>query len=230
MQSRPSSIKAAQNDRISTMFDRLCTLWCKGTTETAPHISLSKDLNMIRRFLTLALAPLSIVATSPAFASDFTVSSPDMANGLAAAAQFANAPAMGCTGGNVSPHVVWSGAPAGTKSLVVTMYDPDAPTGSGWWHWAVANIPAGTTELVGGAGTDASKLPAGAVQINTDAGRPGYGGPCPPVGQTHRYVITVTALKVDKLELPPFATPAMLSFMTLPHRLGQATFTAKGGR
>jgi hypothetical protein len=82
MQSRPSSIKAAQNDRISTMFDRLCTLWCKGTTETAPHISLSKDLNMIRRFLTLALAPLSIVATSPAFASDFTVSSPDMANGL----------------------------------------------------------------------------------------------------------------------------------------------------
>lgn len=185
---------------------------------------------MIRLILKTSLAPLCIVAASAACAADFTVNSPDMADGLVVSDQFANMPAMGCTGTNVSPQVVWSGVPAGTKSLVVTLYDPDAPTGSGWWHWAVANIPSGATELVSGAGTDASKLPAGAVQINTDAGRPGYGGPCPPVGQTHRYVLTVTALKVDKLELPPFATPAMLSFMTLPHRLGQTTFTAKGAR
>ncbi|MBZ8143612.1 YbhB/YbcL family Raf kinase inhibitor-like protein [Rubrivivax gelatinosus] len=170
------------------------------------------------------------LAAAPALAADFSVQLPDMADGRVATAQFANMPAMGCTGANVSPRVVWRDVPAGTQSLVVTMYDPDAPTGSGWWHWVVANIPASTNELPSGAGNDASKLPAGAVQINTDAGRPGYGGPCPPVGQTHRYVITVTALKVARLDLPPFATPAMLSFMSMPHRLGQAVFTARGGR
>lgn len=189
---------------------------------------------MLRKLATLAtfalLSPLTMMAAAPALAADFMVTSPDMADSRVAATQFANMPAMGCNGGNVSPHIVWSGAPAGTKSFVVTMYDPDAPTGSGWWHWAVANLPANTTELRSGAGTDPTKLPVGAVQVNTDAGRPGYGGPCPPVGQTHRYVITVAALKVAALELPPFATPAMLAFMALPNRLGQATFTAQGGR
>ena len=168
------------------------------------------------------------LASASGFAADFKVSSPDIVNGRIAQAQFAGA--MGCTGGNVSPHIVWQGAPEGTKSFVVTMYDPDAPTGSGWWHWAVANVPGSATELVSGAGGDATKLPTGAIQINTDAGRPGYGGPCPPVGQTHRYVITVTALKVDKLDLPPFATPAMMGFMTLATSLGKATLTAQGGR
>ncbi|OYT87813.1 MAG: hypothetical protein CFE46_11835 [Burkholderiales bacterium PBB6] len=170
------------------------------------------------------------MAATPASAASFQVSSPDMASGTVAMTQFANMPAMGCAGGNVSPQVVWRDAPAGTQSLLVTMYDPDAPTGSGWWHWAVANIPASNTELVSGAGNDATKLPAGALQVNTDAGRPGYGGPCPPVGQTHRYVITVVALKVAKLDLPPFATPAMMNFMSMPHRLGQATLVATGGR
>lgn len=183
---------------------------------------------MISRILALTLAPLVIGASFPAHAADFKVASPDMSGGLVTQAQFANMPTLGCTGKNMSPHIVWSGAPAGTQSLTVTMYDPDAPTGSGWWHWAVANIPADVSELAGGAGADPAKLPKGAVQINTDAGRPGYGGPCPPVGQSHRYVIKVTALRIDKMELPPFATPAMLSFMTLPHRLGQATFTALG--
>jgi len=185
---------------------------------------------MTSRLFSLAMALMSAMAASPAWAVDFTVNSPDMADGRVAPAQFANMPAMGCAGGNVSPRVRWSGLPAGTQSMVVTMYDPDAPTGSGWWHWVVANIPASETELVGGAGTDATKMPVGAVQINTDAGRPGYGGPCPPMGQTHRYVITVTALNVAKLDLPLFATPAMLSFMTLPHRLGQATFMVQGGQ
>ena len=185
---------------------------------------------MVHRFFAWALAPLFGLAVVPSLAADFQVVSPDMADGRVTQTQFANLPVMGCAGGNVSPRILWSGTPPETRSLVVTMHDPDAPTGSGWWHWAVANIPAGTTELVAGAGTDAAKLPAGVVQINTDAGRPGYGGPCPPVGQTHRYVITVTALKVAKLDLPAFTTPAMLSFMALPHRLGQATFIAKGSR
>ena len=183
-----------------------------------------------RRFFYCALVPLIGWATEPSLAADFKVVSPDMADGRVAQAQFANLPTMGCAGANVSPHILWSGAPAGTQSLVVTMYDPDAPTGSGWWHWAVANIPAGNTELTSGAGADPAKLPTGAVQINTDTGRPGYGGPCPPVGRTHRYVITVTALKVAKLDLPPFTTAAMLSFIMLPHRLAQTTLTAQGTR
>ncbi len=90
---------------------------------------------------------------------------------------------MGCMGQNMSPELSWKGAPEGTKSYAVTMYDPDAPTGSGWWHWVVYNIPASTTSLPAGAG-DASKnlLPTGATQGNTDFGTPGYGGPCPPAG------------------------------------------------
>src|SRR5579864_2680158 len=88
---------------------------------------------------------------------------------------------FGCAGGNVSPHLQWDGAPAGTKSFAVTCYDPDAPTGSGFWHWVVVNIPASVHELSSGAGNPANgMLPAGALQVRTDTGTPGYAGPCPP--------------------------------------------------
>lgn len=158
----------------------------------------------------------------------FTVGSPDMADGKVARAQFANT--MGGNGDNLSPHIEWHGAPANAKSFVVTMYDPDAPTGSGWWHWAVANIPSTASALARGAGTDAAMLPAGAVEINTDMGVPGYGGPLPPPGETHRYVITVTALDVPALDLAPTTTPALLAFMALGHTVGKASFTAQGSR
>ena len=139
---------------------------------------------------------------------------------------------FGCSGQNVSPALAWSGAPAGTKSFAVTVYDPDAPTGSGWWHWVVYNIPAGTTELPAGAGAGASAgLPAGAVQGATDFGAAGYGGPCPPQGDApHRYVFTVHALKVERLELPANATAAFIGFNLNANRLGSATFTARYGR
>lgn len=158
----------------------------------------------------------------------FTVSSPDMADGKVARSQFANV--MGGGGDNISPQIEWRGAPAGAKSFVVTMYDPDAPTGSGWWHWVVANIPASASSLPRGAGTNPAGLPLGAVQVNTDTGMPGYGGPLPSPGQAHRYVITVTALDVERLELPPTATPALLAFMALGHTVGKASFTAQGSR
>lgn len=121
---------------------------------------------------------------------------------------------FGCTGGNVSPALSWTGAPEGTKSFAVLMYDPDAPTGSGFWHWVVYNLPAATTSLPAGAGdASANGLPAGTVQGRTDFGSPGYGGPCPPPGSgDHRYFFRVHALKVDKLELPEGATAALVGF------------------
>lgn len=149
-------------------------------------------------------------------------------NGHLQQAQFANA--FGCNGKNLSPQISWSGAPQGTKSYVVTVYDPDAPTGSGWWHWVLANVPGNVNELKEGAGSSGGKLPAGTLEVKGDSGMPGYLGACPPEGQTHNFLITVNALKVDKLELPPTATPAMLGFMVLGSSLGKATLTVQGNR
>jgi Raf kinase inhibitor-like YbhB/YbcL family protein len=138
---------------------------------------------------------------------------------------------FGCSGGNVSPELSWKGAPKGTKSFALTAYDPDAPTGSGWWHWVVYNIPASTTSLPSGAGDAKSpKLPEGAVQGNTDFGTPGYGGPCPPPGKPHRYIFTVFALDTDKLDIPQGATAAFVGFNLHGHTLAKASLTAKYGR
>lgn len=102
---------------------------------------------------------------------------------------------FGCAGGNRSPHLSWSGAPDGTETIALTCYDPDAPTGSGFWHWVVVNIPADVPELAAGAGSTGGSLPDGALQTRTDFGGPGYGGPCPPEGDhPHRYLFTVHAV------------------------------------
>jgi Raf kinase inhibitor-like YbhB/YbcL family protein len=140
---------------------------------------------------------------------------------------------FGCDGGNTSPTLTWSGAPKGTKSFAVTVYDPDAPTGSGWWHWVVYNIPADVTSLAEGAGAAGGKgLPAGAVQGRTDfPGPPAFGGACPPAGdKPHRYIFTVYALKTEKIEVPPDASAALVGFMIHANKLAQASFTARYAR
>jgi len=132
---------------------------------------------------------------------------------------------FGCEGQNISPSLSWSGAPAGTKSFALTVYDPDAPTGSGWWHWVVVNMPPSTTSLAKGAGTaEGAMLPQGALQVGTDFGAPGYGGPCPPQGDhPHRYVFTIHAVDLDALEVDAHASPALVGFYLNFHTLAKAS-------
>jgi Raf kinase inhibitor-like YbhB/YbcL family protein len=157
-------------------------------------------------------------------AGHFRVTAPDLiAKGRITAAHVFNG--MGCTGQNVSPALNWTGAPAGTKSFAVTAYDPDAPTGSGWWHWVMYNIPADATGLAAGAG-NGRNAPRGSQEGNTDFGTKGYGGPCPPQGdKPHHYHFTVYALKTDKLDVPGNATAAMVGFYIHANKLASAAVT-----
>lgn len=168
---------------------------------------------------TLHAAPM--VLESPDIAPKATIKSQQVFNG------------MGCNGENISPALSWKNAPSGTKSFAILVHDPDAPTGgSGWWHWLVVNIPANVSMLAANAGkSDGSALPVGAMQITTDFGTPGWGGPCPPVGdKAHRYNFTLHALKVEKLELPANANAALAGFMVNANTLEKTTLTAYFGR
>lgn len=167
---------------------------------------------------------------SSAIAADFTLTSTDIADGQALTAkQVFNG--FGCSGENISPELSWSGAPAGTKSFAVTVYDPDAPTGSGWWHWTIVNLPANLTGLTRGAGSTGGTPPASAVQGRTDFGKTGFGGACPPAGdKPHRYQFTVWALKVERLPVDAESSGAMVGFMLNANALGKATLTATYGR
>ncbi|GAA4609130.1 Raf kinase inhibitor-like YbhB/YbcL family protein [Actinoplanes octamycinicus] len=156
----------------------------------------------------------------PQSAGHFRVSSPDVRTRFPAD-DLANG--FGCTGSNEQPRLTWSGAPAGTRSLAVTMYDPDAPTGSGFWHWLAWDLPATSRSLD-------RAVPAGAVAGTNDAGQLGYVGPCPPVGDVaHHYEITVYALDVPTLGLPAATPPAATMFTMREHILayGRMTVTAK---
>jgi Raf kinase inhibitor-like YbhB/YbcL family protein len=131
---------------------------------------------------------------------------------------------LGAGGEDVSPQLSWSGFPSETKSFAVTCYDPDAPTASGFWHWAVADIPATVTELASGAGTPgSSELSQGAIMLRNDGGMAGYIGAGPPEGHgPHRYVFAVHAVDVDKLGIDADATPAVLGFNLFSHTLARA--------
>lgn len=132
---------------------------------------------------------------------------------------------FGCSGRNLSPAISWTGAPAGTKSFAITLYDPDAPTGSGFWHWLLLDIPSTTSGLAEGAASPASlALPAGAWHGKSDYGVAAYGGPCPPPGHgPHAYQLTVHALSVEKLGVPADSSAAVIGFNLNAHTLAKAT-------
>jgi Raf kinase inhibitor-like YbhB/YbcL family protein len=172
-----------------------------------------------------AQAAKNSAKTKPAHVQGkFKLTAPDLeSKGRITAAHVFNG--MGCTGQNVSPALNWSNPPAGTKSFAVTAYDPDAPTGSGWWHWVMYNIPADATGLAAGAG-NGRNAPRGSQEGRTDFGSKGYGGPCPPAGdKPHHYHFKVFALKVDKLDVPGDATAAMVGYNLNANKLATATVT-----
>jgi len=157
----------------------------------------------------------------------FTLESPDVEAGDELPL-WARSGIAGAGGEDRSPALSWSGVPEGTKSLALTVYDPDAPTGSGFWHWAVYNLPATLTGLPAGAGDRAGgELPEGAITLPNELGLTRFLGAAPPAGHgSHRYFFTLTALDVESLELEPTSTPAVLGFNFLDHVLGRAQFFA----
>jgi Raf kinase inhibitor-like YbhB/YbcL family protein len=164
-----------------------------------------------------------LCTTSTLFAQKtFTLNSKDLGGQATKTEEFGG---FGCTGKNQSPQLSWTNAPEGTKSFAITMYDPDAPTGSGWWHWVVFDVPSSTNELVTNAGNLTLNLaPKGAIQSVTNYGVAGYGGPCPPENHgLHQYIITVYALKTDKLGLDSNTNPATVGYYLWMNTIAKAS-------
>lgn len=168
---------------------------------------------------------------SLAHTADFTLSSKSIAPDSRLTEEHVYS-GFGCTGKNLSPQLQWTPGPEGTRSYAITVYDPDAPSGSGWWHWIVYNIPADVTELPAGAGAvSGESLPEGALHGRTDFGTYDFGGACPPQGHgEHRYTFTVFALKTETLDVPVEASAALIGFMINANKIAEASFTAKYGR
>jgi hypothetical protein len=179
----------------------------------------------------MAAALFASVAFGSALAADFKLTSSDIGPDKPLAQDFVFS-GFGCRGGNQSPALSWSGAPSGTKSYAVALFDPDAMQGKGFWHWLVVNIPADITSLNRDAGrNDGSKLPRGALQIRNGFRASGYSGSCPPpADEPHGYVMTVYALKVSALEVPADATSPMMLTAIESNSLGKASVIYHFGR
>ncbi|MBI5891802.1 MAG: YbhB/YbcL family Raf kinase inhibitor-like protein [Nitrosomonadales bacterium] len=180
----------------------------------------------MKRILFFAVAAL-LAGNAAAF--ELTSPDPEVKNGrpMVKAQEYKG---FGCNGDNLSPALEWKNPPAGTRSYAVTVFDPDAPTGSGFWHWVVYNIPATATGLPAGA-VVVEPLPAGAKQGRNDFGERNFSGACPPVGdRPHHYIFTVHALKVDKITVPDDASAALVGFNIIGNRLGLAKMTTTYSR
>ncbi|MBX3737362.1 MAG: kinase inhibitor [Candidatus Didemnitutus sp.] len=209
-------------------------------TETVSWIAMKISTRSLTGWLTRFLAALltvgligfSFAAKDLAARSELPATFRLLSTELTAGGRLPEAQVLdgfGYHGGNRSPHLRWENAPAGAKSFVVTLYDPDAPTGSGWWHWVVIDLPADTRELTAGASGQVGALPRGAREMRTDFGTARYGGAAPPPGPAHRYVFTVHALDVSRLDVPDDASAAMVGFFVHQHALGSATLTVNYG-
>jgi Raf kinase inhibitor-like YbhB/YbcL family protein len=175
---------------------------------------------------TAVLAAALLAWAGGAFgAAGLTLTSPDVApQSKIATEQLGNCNGVG--GKNISPALAWSDVPKNTKSFALTLYDPDAPTGSGLWHWVVIDIPADATSLAKGAGDlKSGTAPKGVIQPKTDI-MPGYMGPCPPPGSLHHYLFTLYALDADKVDADANTSPALIGFFLHYHALAKATLTA----
>ena len=173
----------------------------------------------------ILILSLSVATVVLASAQTFTLKSNEV-GGQATNKQFFNG--FGCHGENISPQLSWENAPAGTQSFAVTIYDKDAPTGSGFWHWLIFNIPANVTELKSNAGDITKNIaPAGTIQSLTDFGKYGYGGPCPPSGPSHQYLVTVYALK-SKLELDKNSPAAIVGYNISGNTIAKASIVFYG--
>lgn len=178
---------------------------------------------MKKHFLIFAL--IATFSNSLSAQNTFTLTSETIGGATTKSEEFNG---FGCTGKNESPQLSWKNAPKGTKSFAITMYDPDAPTGSGWWHWLVFDIPANVNELVANAGNiNLNLAPKQAIQSITDYGTHGYGGPCPPKGHgLHQYMITVYALKTDKLGLDKNTNAAIVGYYLNNNTLAKASIVS----
>ena len=173
----------------------------------------------------LIMVLIVVFCSGNLFAQEFTLKSDDLKGQLTDTQVYAG---FGCSGKNVSPALKWHDAPENTKSFAVTVYDPDAPTGSGWWHWIIFNIAVDVNELKADAGNPQKNLaPEGSIQSVTDFGNTGFGGACPPEGaKPHSYIFTVYALNVAKLDLNEKTPPAMVGFFLNQHMIAKASLIA----
>jgi len=195
---------------------------------TVLSISLPRK-GQVRHSVFIILIVFGVFGVGSVFGQGFTLKSDDLSGQLTEMQVFSG---FGCTGKNISPSLKWSDAPEEAKSFAITVYDPDAPTGSGWWHWLIFNIPPDIHELKTDAGNlQKSLAPKGSIQSVTDYGKPGFGGACPPEGdKPHRYVFTVYALNVAKLDLTETTPPAMVGFFLNQHALAKASIVSYYGR
>jgi Raf kinase inhibitor-like YbhB/YbcL family protein len=185
----------------------------------------------MKRGVTSFLAMVAMCSLAPFCALALELKSPDISADKPIGEKFIYN-SFGCAGGNLSPELVWTDPPEGTKSFAVLAHDPDAPTGgAGFWHWIVVDIPATARSLPQGAGdVSGGKLPPGARQLETDFGDASYGGPCPPPGAPHRYVFTVYALKIAKLGDLARGRTAAIGFAINQNALAKAALTSRYGR